>query len=370
MSRFQNKLKNIILENAAPTFNNLKVYPNDVTESDIVNEITGSAPLYGLKFLGYEEGVASFSTYSKASVLKFTQYLDEHDYVETYDISVAVTEPFTLKTELTTELDFDTTRESEFIEFFIDVAIDFNLVTYNDVYVGGPEIDTNQPFLYPKDEVEVEQDAYIHSDNAIGFDSVYPQETPLLVRLSNEKSFSPFGRFMVTVHPKNPDQILVQCNYTSVPSIEDANRDIETINSGDFGSVFEYEFKLVKPAAYVEGETSTTSAVYKTTKTKNAINIVESAFDEVDEYNMLSEITRVIKVNSRGKRRIKMQCKPGFKYDVNRKACVKISGAEMAHSRIAHRQMARTKKSFGEGYKTRIVRKVRRAKRFRKMMGL
>ena len=51
-------------------------------------------------------------------------------------------------------------------------------------------------------------------------------------------------------------------------------------------------------------------------------------------------------------------------------ACVKISGAEMALSRVAHRQMARTKKALGATYRTRILRKVRRAKHFRKIMGL
>lgn len=372
MSTFKNKLNNFILENA-PAFNNLKVNNSDVTEQDIVSQITGTAPLLGLRYLGYEEGVASFSSYNKSAIVNFTDYLDNNDYVETYDISVAITDPMSKETNLTTDIDWDTTRESEFIEFFIDVAISFSLVNYNDVYVGDTEEEkVNTPFTYPEeivDYAEIEQDGYVHTDDRVGFNTVYPEEIPLVVRLVNAKSFSPYGKFAVTVHPNKKDQILIQCNYSNTPSLEDVNNDLIFINSGQLVDGFNDEFELVKTATYSENNLSTTSAVYKTINVEDALSIVES-INELSSSKFLNEITRTVKVNNRGKRRIKMQCRAGYKYDVERKVCVKITGAEMARSRIAHRQMSRTKKALGDGYKTRIVRKVRRAKRFRKMMGL
>lgn len=88
-------------------------------------------------------------------------------------------------------------------------------------------------------------------------------------------------------------------------------------------------------------------------------------YDETEE---LDEVKRRIKVNSQGKRRIKMQCRPGFKWDGS--ACVKITGAELAVNRKAKRQMVISKRSQGNALKIRVLRKTRKANRFRKAMGL
>jgi len=88
-------------------------------------------------------------------------------------------------------------------------------------------------------------------------------------------------------------------------------------------------------------------------------------YDETEE---LDEVKRRIKVNSQGKRRVKMQCRPGFKWDGS--ACVKITGAELAVNRKAKRQMVISKRSQGNALKIRVLRKTRKANRFRKAMGL
>lgn len=82
----------------------------------------------------------------------------------------------------------------------------------------------------------------------------------------------------------------------------------------------------------------------------------------------LQEIKRRIKINSKGKRRIKMQCKKGFKFDG--KKCVKISGSELTRKRRAIRKSVRTKRSKGSGYQKRIARLRNRAVRKRKAMGV
>lgn len=87
-----------------------------------------------------------------------------------------------------------------------------------------------------------------------------------------------------------------------------------------------------------------------------------------EELEQLDEVRRRIKVTSRGEKRVKMQCKPGFKWDGN--ACIKISGAELATSRKSHRRAILTKKAQGSALKVRVIRKTKKAKRFRKAMGL
>lgn len=82
----------------------------------------------------------------------------------------------------------------------------------------------------------------------------------------------------------------------------------------------------------------------------------------------LDEIKRSVKINSKGQRRIKMQCKKGFKYDG--KKCVKISGKELVAKRRAIRKAVRTKKGKGSGYLNRVIRLRKRANNKRKSMGM
>ena len=108
--------------------------------------------------------------------------------------------------------------------------------------------------------------------------------------------------------------------------------------------------------------------------------------DDVDEYtsvfdliiytynmedmsdDQLDEIKRIVKVNSRGKRRIKMKCKKGYKFDGRK--CIKISGKELVNKRRAIRKSVRTKRSKGSGYTKRIVRLRKKAIKKRHSMGL
>lgn len=101
--------------------------------------------------------------------------------------------------------------------------------------------------------------------------------------------------------------------------------------------------------------------------------VIEDA--EGDEYidtenGRLEEVKRVIKVNFRGKRRVKMQCNPGFRWDAGSRSCKKISGAALATKRKALRKAVRTKKAQGSGFKVRVKRKTMKALRYRKSMGL
>lgn len=396
MTDFNKKLSKLLNENVTHMIFMDEPLTAEIDESVIVGEISAAGPLYGLKYLGYEEGVLSFSTYQKASIEKFAMFLDDNDFVENYAISVIESNPMTKVANVVDEIDFDSTRESEFVEFFIDVVISWNYVNFNSVYVDPQNpfaanqstsfqipMDTSDPYAahVPLDKEPAEfydnnDFEYSDADAKIaivpGFDTLQADETPLLVKLSAIKSNSLVGSVLVTVHPKNDDEILVQATYKEEPVTDDVLNDLSVINTLD--QLYPTKLELVKEAFYQLGDLFTSSAVYKSINGKNVLNIVEVFANSADEVicdtNLLNELRREIKVNFRGKKRIKMQCQPGFKYDPERMACVKISGAELAVSRIAHRQMARTKRALGGSYRTRILRKVRRAKHFRKIMGL
>lgn len=84
----------------------------------------------------------------------------------------------------------------------------------------------------------------------------------------------------------------------------------------------------------------------------------------------LNEVKRQIKVNARGVKRIKMKCMRGYKWNPERKACEKITGQQLATNRKANRRAVLTKKSMGSTFKTRVLRKTKKAMRFRKSLGL
>ena len=84
----------------------------------------------------------------------------------------------------------------------------------------------------------------------------------------------------------------------------------------------------------------------------------------------LNEIKRIIKVNARGVKRIKLKCNRGYKYDASKKVCVKITGSELATKRKSNRRAILTKRSMGASFKRRVARKSNKAKRFRKALGL
>lgn len=86
------------------------------------------------------------------------------------------------------------------------------------------------------------------------------------------------------------------------------------------------------------------------------------------ENDPLEERKRVIKVNSKGKRRVKIVCRKGFKFDGSK--CIKISGKELVTRKKAIIKAVRTKRSQGSGQKNRTQRLRKIALRKRRGQGL
>lgn len=358
---YKNKLLSIISESSV-VFGGVE-YDNSLSDEDTtLSEIQAAIGLYGANFYQYSDGIVTAFTRKRASIIALSQYLDDHDFVEAYDITAKVYDGYGVVND-NEEIDFDIVADSEFIEYYIDIAIVSSQVEYSPVYVdtqGEYEDDKSidVPFNYYDNDVE----------------GVLPQsDTPLLINVVDVYSHSQFGSFSVTVHPSDESKFLIQCNYSQAPTSDEANADLNLINNYMNNDQLKNNFSLLTYAEYLSGDLSTTSAIYQSKdKKEDVLNIVEAFKDNSIIYydQELNEIKRIIKINFRGKRRIKMQCRKGFKYDETRKVCVKIAGSELSVSRIAHRQMARTKKAKGAGYNRRIVRKSNRAKRFRKLIGL
>lgn len=91
---------------------------------------------------------------------------------------------------------------------------------------------------------------------------------------------------------------------------------------------------------------------------------------EPEDSITLTEVKRRVKVNARGTKRIKMQCNRGYKWDPNMKACVRISGQELATKRKSNRKAVLTKRAMGSSFKKRVIRKTKKAMRYRSALGL
>lgn len=86
----------------------------------------------------------------------------------------------------------------------------------------------------------------------------------------------------------------------------------------------------------------------------------------------LKEQRIVYRVTSQGKRIKRIKCPPGRRVVIVNgvKKCVATTGTQKAKKRLATIKMQRTRRSKGNGYKKKIIRKQVRALRKRKMMGL
>lgn len=84
----------------------------------------------------------------------------------------------------------------------------------------------------------------------------------------------------------------------------------------------------------------------------------------------LDEARIITKVNSRGDKRRRVKCRPGYKLNDTKTSCVPITGSEKVVKRHAIRKMLRSKRSQGPGLQRRANRKRLKAMRKRKALGL
>lgn len=78
----------------------------------------------------------------------------------------------------------------------------------------------------------------------------------------------------------------------------------------------------------------------------------------------------IYKVNSKGKKRKKLQCPTGYHPNSEGTACVPMTASMKTHLKLGSRVAKRTKKAAGIGFIKRTVRKMKKAMKFRKAYGL
>lgn len=110
--------------------------------------------------------------------------------------------------------------------------------------------------------------------------------------------------------------------------------------------------------------------VYDVDSDEEDSNDEDSDEEMESESEDLSEAKRKIKMNFMGQKRVKMVCQPGFKWDANENVCSKISGEELIDIRRGIRKALMTKKAEGDSLKKRIIRKTKKAMKYRKIYGL
>ncbi|AXF41401.1 putative prohead core protein [Acinetobacter phage SH-Ab 15599] len=74
----------------------------------------------------------------------------------------------------------------------------------------------------------------------------------------------------------------------------------------------------------------------------------------------------IYKVNFKGKKRKKLECPPGYHPNADGTACVPMTASMKTHLKQGARKTKITKKGMGINYIKRVVKKTRRAMKFRK----
>lgn len=125
-----------------------------------------------------------------------------------------------------------------------------------------------------------------------------------------------------------------------------------------------------------EGKESLKAYLTELSEEEITDEIVEAVVIQLDELKNanstieveLGEAKRIFKVNSKGKKRVKIQCPKGQKAMGN--SCKPISGTEKIKRRKGALAAKKTKKAQGAGAKRRMVFKSKKAKQKRKAFNL
>lgn len=78
----------------------------------------------------------------------------------------------------------------------------------------------------------------------------------------------------------------------------------------------------------------------------------------------------IYKVNAKGKKRKKLKCAKGMKPNASGTSCVPMKAGEKRNHKVGSRHAVRTVKSKGQAFQKRRTRKMKKALRFRKNLGL
>lgn len=375
--KFERNLQRIVESNTSTIHVTAPVTDNSyVTFDDDIETISSSLKVYGGIIKSVDEDTIIIRCISKDSFEQTIDYLDSDDRIDAYDLNMWVTDPLSGITSEVGEIDLDSlpTFKNLTVEIIAFVAPQY--VQYDSYYDD-----------YYDDESDVVDDMSL---------SESLKKKPLVVAIAQVNANTHGGKFIVTPSPKDKSAVWVSIEYKfdkSTPHSEfykknkdNIKKDLDVVNTGIINKKFKEKGlkcsgKLTLSDSDVTqaekhgqaGYLDTPNALeFKGDGDINCMQLLEMFVGSTLHAapSVLHEIERKIKINFRGVKRIKMQCMKGFKYDSNRRVCVKIGGAELATSRRSKIKATRTKRSLGSGYNIRMQRKTKKAKRFRKLLGV
>lgn len=97
---------------------------------------------------------------------------------------------------------------------------------------------------------------------------------------------------------------------------------------------------------------------------------IEQEPEEYIDDGIVTEVIRRVKINALGQKRIKMQCQRGYKWNAERKCCVKMTAKESMNRHRAAKKAMLKKRAQGTSLRNKVNRATKKAMRFRKSRGL
>lgn len=314
-----------------------------------------------------EDGVIMAYTNNKVALYSICDYLDDNENVLGYELHLMEVQLNGVNVEVTDEVDLDDVRDMNNFFFKIEIYMSPDAVVFDPVYVDIDQTLDSNPY-----NEDAEYYDYVYESPTYAQWKGSMNETLILTEKNGVKQ-------VILVPPKATDaEAYFDINKYNVDSAEDNGerkmfQDMGfTMTNVSKNKEIDYEMNAKAHDVYVFDIESSDKDGNNIVISEMLNTIIESGRDVefFAESTILNEVKRKVKVNFKGKKRLKMQCAKGFKYDMNRRVCVKITGHDMMQMKRSHKKASRTKKAMGTGLKIRTYRKSKKANRFRKLMGI
>lgn len=326
-----------------------------------------------------EEGAMMAYTNNKVSLFQILDYLDENDDVLDYEVQFMKTDLNGVNIDVTDEIDIDDVRDMNNFFFKILIFMDPELVMFDPVYVDIDEVINRNPYFDSKDEDP--EDEYYDDEYEYVYEHLSHVPEYVSWKGSMNESYILFEK-----KDGNAELHLVPPKTTSGNEYFDINKfNVDaageehgtkkmfqdmgfTMTNQSKNKDIDYEMRS-KPEDVIVYDIEKTNKDGDKIVVHEMLNTITEASLHCD-FSTLTEIKKKVKMNFKGKKRIKMQCHKGFKYVPSRRVCVKITGSEMMDMKRSHIKASRTKKAAGTGYQKRINKKTKKAIRFRKQANI
>lgn len=324
-----------------------------------------------------EDGAIQAYTNNKVSFFQITDYLEENDNVLDYEVQLMQVDLNGVNVDVTDTVSIDDVRDMNNFFFKIIIFMDPEIVMFDPVYVDIDDIIDRNPYFDSDDtdlelgddeeEVQYVYENLSHISEFISWKGDL-KESYILFEKEDGKAelhiIPPKTTGSDEYFDINQFNVDALENHASTKMFQDMGF---TMTNRSKNKEIDYEMHSEPSDVIVYDIENNDKEGNKIVVQEMLNTITESTFH--GDTQTLTELRRKVKINFKGKKRIKMQCNPGFKYVPERRVCVKITGSDMMDMRRAHIKAKRTKKAAGVGYQKRITKKTKRALRFRKAAG-